>query len=246
SRSRRADARAGRKPSNAKRSLGRPATDNAAIAAHGPGTGDTAKPASLAARTMRKPGSLTSGVPASEISATALPAPSHSSTRATCSASLCSCSATTRASLPACASNGALWRVSSAATTSTSRSTCSARGEKSPRLPIGVATTHRHPASGMALLAKEGGGERRDDRLSSQPSPAPARNGEEMRSRPHDAPPRPLAARAAALLLTVLLGACATLPAPVGDLSPSHSPRTERAETLYAQGDLHGAAAEYL
>lgn len=67
-----------------------------------------------------------------------------------------------------------------------------------------------------------------------------------MRSRPHDAPPRPLAARAAALLLTVLLGACATLPAPVGDLSPSHSPRTERAETLYAQGDLHGAAAEYL
>ena len=44
-RSRRAGPLAGRKPSKAKRSLGRPAAESAAIAAQGPGTGDTANPA---------------------------------------------------------------------------------------------------------------------------------------------------------------------------------------------------------
>ena len=50
-RSRRAADFAGRKPSNTNRSLGRPATDSAAMAAHGPGTGDTSPPASRTART---------------------------------------------------------------------------------------------------------------------------------------------------------------------------------------------------
>ena len=51
--SRRAEALAGRNPSKAKRSLGRPATLKAAINADGPGTGLTFPPAARAARTRR-------------------------------------------------------------------------------------------------------------------------------------------------------------------------------------------------
>ena len=47
---RRAAALAGRKPSNTKRSVGRPATDKAAINAQGPGIGTTWMPAWRAAR----------------------------------------------------------------------------------------------------------------------------------------------------------------------------------------------------
>ena len=72
-RPRRAAAFDGRKPSNTNRSLGRPATDNAAMAAHAPGTGMQRMPAARAARTSLKPGSLINGVPASEISATDSP-----------------------------------------------------------------------------------------------------------------------------------------------------------------------------
>ena len=50
SRRRRAAARAGRKPSKQKRSQGRPEAESAAIAAQGPGTGETVMPASSAAR----------------------------------------------------------------------------------------------------------------------------------------------------------------------------------------------------
>ncbi len=53
SRRRRAAARAGRKPSKQKRSQGRPEAESAAIAAEGPGTGETVMPASAAAETSR-------------------------------------------------------------------------------------------------------------------------------------------------------------------------------------------------
>ena len=52
-RRRRAAARAGRNPSKEKRSQGSPEADSAAIAAFGPGTGETVMPASIAAATSR-------------------------------------------------------------------------------------------------------------------------------------------------------------------------------------------------
>ena len=100
SRLRRAAGFGGRKPSNTKRSLGRPATDSAAIAAQAPGTGMQRMPAARAARTSRKPGSLISGVPASEISATASPACSRRTMASSASRSLCSCSAISGVSMP--------------------------------------------------------------------------------------------------------------------------------------------------
>ena len=55
--------------------------------------------------------------------------------------SLCSCNATSGRSSPKWASNCRVWRVSSAQIAETLRSVSSARGERSARLPIGVATT---------------------------------------------------------------------------------------------------------
>ena len=49
---------AGKKPSKAKRSVGRPAIDSAAMAAHGPGIATTGMPRCRAAATRSKPGSL--------------------------------------------------------------------------------------------------------------------------------------------------------------------------------------------
>src|SRR5438045_796909 len=58
--------------------------------------------------------------------------------------------------------SGLLWRVSSAATTATRFSVSAARGERSPRLPRGVATTYRVPATSPLHppreLAVEAGG----------------------------------------------------------------------------------------
>src|SRR5438128_11757068 len=47
---------------------------------------------------------------------------------------------------PTWASNGLVWRVSSAATAAARVSVAAARGERSSRLPSGVATTYRVPA----------------------------------------------------------------------------------------------------
>ena len=68
-RARRSPARAGRKPSNANRSVGRPAMLSAAVSAEAPGIARTSMPAAAAARTSAKPGSDSSGVPASLTSA---------------------------------------------------------------------------------------------------------------------------------------------------------------------------------
>src|SRR5690606_15929262 len=147
---------AGRKPSNTKRSLGRPATLSAAMKAQGPGTGLTFTPAARAARTRRKPGSLTSGVPASDTRASESPASSRATRRSAWASSLCSCSGTSGRSIPAWARSWRVWRVSSAQMAATSASTWRARGDRSPRLPIGVATTcsvpgARAPSAGPPL-----------------------------------------------------------------------------------------------
>ena len=62
---------AGRKPSKKNRSVGSPAMLSAASAAAAPGTVTTTYPASRAARTSLKPGSDSSGVPASDTRAMA-------------------------------------------------------------------------------------------------------------------------------------------------------------------------------
>src|SRR5690606_7216382 len=78
-------------------------------------------------------------------------------TCATC-CSLCSCSASNGVEMPKWASSWPLRRVSSAHTASTTRNTCWARGERSPRLPMGVATTCR---VGAAMRIRECGREGR-------------------------------------------------------------------------------------
>ena len=60
------------------------------MAALGPGMGMIACPCSRKATTRRKPGSLMSGVPASEMSATRSPAAMRSTMRVTWRDSLCS------------------------------------------------------------------------------------------------------------------------------------------------------------
>ena len=145
SRSHRAEALAGRKPSKAKRSLGRPATLSAAISADAPGTGLTFTPAARAARTSRKPGSDTSGVPASLTSASDSPASRRATSFCAIASSLCSCSASNGVAMPKWASNWPLRRVSSAQIAATARKVSRARGLMSPRLPIGVATTNSVP-----------------------------------------------------------------------------------------------------
>jgi hypothetical protein len=69
----RAGARAGRKPSNRNLSTGSGDTDKTAVNALGPGMGITRTPSARTRRTSSKPGSLISGVPASDTSATSWP-----------------------------------------------------------------------------------------------------------------------------------------------------------------------------
>ena len=72
-RARRCASFGGRNPSKKKRSVGKPAHGKRGERRGGPGSAVTAWPASCAARTSLKPGSETSGVPASDTSATAAP-----------------------------------------------------------------------------------------------------------------------------------------------------------------------------
>jgi hypothetical protein len=65
---------AGRKPTKPNASVGRPALASAASSAEAPGLANTGRLASRTARTSGKPGSDSSGVPASEICAMARPA----------------------------------------------------------------------------------------------------------------------------------------------------------------------------
>ena len=87
-------------------------------------------------------------MPASVTYATRLPARTASTTQSALSRSLCACTARSRpaAGISAWVSSARVRRVSSAAITSASRSASTARGERSPRLPIGVATSTSTPA----------------------------------------------------------------------------------------------------
>src|SRR2546422_9583065 len=104
-------------------------------------------PRSLAAATSATPGSLMTGVPASVMTATSRPSVRMRRMRSRARSDECSWKLMSSACEPAWWSSGLLWRVSSAATSATRFSVSAARGERSPRLPRGVATTYRVPAT---------------------------------------------------------------------------------------------------
>jgi len=131
----------GRNPPNEKASAENPDSDSAATTALGPGTTRTGRPASATRRTMRAPGSLMPGLPASTISAPIEPACNRATRSSARPRSLWAWAEISGTSIAKRVSRPPLCRVSSAAIQSTARSTASARGDRSPRLPIGVATT---------------------------------------------------------------------------------------------------------
>src|SRR5271154_6285647 len=54
--------------------------------------------------------------------------------------------------MPKCFKSTPVWRVSSAAMSAQSDNTARARGDRSPRLPIGVATTYNRPSASLATI----------------------------------------------------------------------------------------------
>ena len=106
-----------------------------------------------AARTSLKPGSETSGVPASRHQRTALAPRSRASAPAAPARHCGRDRASSGVAMPYRASSCAVTRVSSQGIRSTAASTSSARSVMSPRLPIGVATTCSPGASAGASMA---------------------------------------------------------------------------------------------
>src|SRR5210317_2201541 len=138
-------------------------------------------------------------------------------------ASLCSCSANCLVFSPKCDSNRPVCRVSSAATRSTSASVWRARGDRSSRFPIGVATTNSVP-----LIARS--------------IPALIKSARTMNFQRH--PARQLnrkASTVAVLLLSLIVGACETPGG--GALGGSAESRAERAAL---NGEYQEAAGIYI
>ena len=104
-------------------------------------------PPARTARTRIAPGSLTPGVPASDTSATVLPACSAAMILGAATCSLCSCNAISLAEMPKWPSKCEVLRVSSAATMCADFNISSARKVMSRKFPIGVATTYNVPTS---------------------------------------------------------------------------------------------------
>ena len=120
-----------------------PLTDKAAIPAQHPGTGITWIPAAAHARTTSFPGSEMQGVPAS-VTSTAFRSPSRifEASGSALFPSLCRWQLTSGAWNPKTWHSFMVTRVSSAIIRSAVFIVSTARGEKSCRLPIGVATTY--------------------------------------------------------------------------------------------------------
>ncbi|MNT65072.1 hypothetical protein D3C72_2030230 [compost metagenome] len=90
-------------------------------------------------------------MPASLTTASDSPASRRETTRWAMASSLWSCSATSGLLMPKCDNNWPVWRVSSAQISATDRSTSCARGLRSARLPMGVATTYK-VAAGVLII----------------------------------------------------------------------------------------------
>src|SRR5712691_6614621 len=132
-----------------------PDTASAAATAVGPGIVTTATSRARAAATSSAPGSLTAGVPASVTRATSLPVPSRWRMRRNAASVEWAWKLMRSAPEPTCASRILVWRVSSAATAATRFSVSAARGERSARLPSGVATTYSVPAISPRHLPRQ-------------------------------------------------------------------------------------------
>src|SRR5437763_132893 len=90
-----------------------PLATSARTPANGPGTGSTARPRSRAMRTRRKPGSLTTGMPASLTSATVAPASIWSANVPPRASSVWSSKRRVGLSIPKCVRSLRVWRGSS-------------------------------------------------------------------------------------------------------------------------------------
>ena len=153
SRSARALPLRGRKPSMHQRAVGRPLAATAATGADGPGTTSIRWPASTTRRTTLSPGSEIPGMPASETRATVPPSSRRRITSVAALSSVCSSRRSRSApTTPAWASRRPVLRVSSQATRSAAASVSTARGERSPRLPMGVATSTKWAGPAAAVL----------------------------------------------------------------------------------------------
>ncbi len=144
---------AGKESLHEKRSTGSPLTTRAATTDVGPGTTLTFSPAS------HRPGHeecariADAGIPASLTTATVPPPARQESTRSTRDASLCPCTDSSRspcappAAMPMAERSALVRRVSSQQTRSAVARTSRARGDRSPKLPIGVATRTKRPGA---------------------------------------------------------------------------------------------------
>ena len=130
-----------------------PQATSAVMQAVGPGSASTRTPAARACCTRTWPGSDTPGMPASEAKATRSPAsirPTSSQARA---AITFSSQRTSGFEMSRCANSFAVTRVSSQHTTVAARNASAARGVRSPKLPIGVPITYRHPSPAPACVS---------------------------------------------------------------------------------------------
>ena len=138
----------GGKPTKVNRSVACPDTTSAERAAVGPGMIETARPARCAASTNRLPGSAIPGMPASLTKATRFPEATRVRTASICVCSLWSCTAHKRrgeVSAPIADRRARVRRVSSQQMTAASLKMAFARSERSPKFPIGVATSTKQP-----------------------------------------------------------------------------------------------------
>ena len=134
-------------------SAGSPDATSAVIAADGPGQHLDRQPGRDARAHQHVAGSDTSGIPASDTSATTAPPRIFSTSSAARARSLCSWYETSRAFTPYRSSSTRVRRVSSHATTSASRSADSTRRVMSSRFPIGVGHTTSLPLTAPATPA---------------------------------------------------------------------------------------------
>src|SRR5512141_1757633 len=144
--------RGGGKPRNVNGTAGKPEIERIARTADGPGMASTRCPAWAAAATSSSPGSETSGVPASETRASVSPRPSRSRASSTRRCSLWPWQDTRGVVRPWRAKRFPVRRVSSQYTTAAEDRASSARGERSSRFPIGVATTRRRPIAAFSRV----------------------------------------------------------------------------------------------
>src|SRR5207247_9179201 len=101
------------------------------------------------------PGSPAVGVPPAAPRATSLPRPRRWTLRRSADSGECAWKLTSSARDPTCARRVFVWRVSSAATAAACFRVAAARGERSSRLPSGVATTYKVPAISPRHLPRQ-------------------------------------------------------------------------------------------